>query len=118
MMEPELALTGRAVSPKIRAALRFMEENFAEPLPLAQLARLSNLSPCRFSTVFRREVGLPPRRYLSSLRVQRAQALLRRGESPAMAAIEVGFFDQSHLHRHFKRLCGATPGRFAASKAS
>lgn len=116
-MELEIAQAERhsRISPKIREALRFMEENFAEPLPLATLARLTGLSPCRFSIVFRREVGVPPHRYLCDLRVRRAQALLSDGESPASAAIAAGFFDQSHLHRHFKRLCGATPGRFAAA---
>ena len=108
----------RSVSPKIEAALRYMEENYAEPLSLAELARRSQLSPCRFSTVFRRQVGMSPQRYLCHLRVRAAQALLRRGEAPAVAAIEAGFFDQSHLNRHFKRICGATPARFAAASAS
>jgi transcriptional regulator GlxA family with amidase domain len=104
-----------AVSPKIRVALDFLEEHFARPLSLAALARRAKLSPCRFSTVFRREVGISPQRYLCRLRVRAAQQLLRRGETPAVAAIEAGFFDQSHLNRHFKRICGATPARFAAS---
>jgi transcriptional regulator GlxA family with amidase domain len=110
-----LAGASLAVSPKIRAALDFLEERFAEPLSLAHLARLSKLSPCRFSTVFRREVGMSPQRYLCRLRVRAAQHLLRQGETPAVAAIEAGFFDQSHLNRHFKRICGATPARFAAA---
>ncbi len=105
----------RRISPAIRAALGFMEVNFAEPLSLAQLARVSNLSVFRFATVFRREVGLPPHQYLCRLRVSHAQSLLRRGTSPATAAMESGFFDQSHLCRHFKRVCGVTPGQFAAT---
>lgn len=104
-----------SISSSIREALSFMEANFAEPLTLAQLARLSNLSVFRFATVFRREVGLPPHKYLCRLRVSHAQSLLRQGTSPATVAIDSGFFDQSHLCRHFKRLCGVTPGQFAAT---
>ncbi|HTZ79998.1 MAG TPA: AraC family transcriptional regulator [Stellaceae bacterium] len=103
------------ISPPIRGVLSFMEANFAEPLSLAQLARLSNLSLYRFATVFRREVGLPPHQYLCRLRISHAQFLLRQGTSPATVAMDSGFFDQSHLCRHFKRLCGVTPGQFVAT---
>ena len=58
--------------------------------------------------------GMPPHAYLVSLRVERAKALLREGRSAAEAALETGFYDQSQLTRHFKRLTGVTPGRFAA----
>ncbi|MEK6292928.1 MAG: helix-turn-helix domain-containing protein, partial [Paraburkholderia tropica] len=37
------------------------------------------------------------------------ERLLRRGVSPSLVAAEVGFFDQSHLCRHFKRVLGCTP---------
>lgn len=105
------------VSPSIRNVLSYMEENFTEPLTLAHLARLCDLSIYRFATVFRQEVGIPPHQYLCRLRILHAQTLLRQGTSPAIAAMESGFFDQSHLSRHFKRHCGITPGRFAAAEA-
>ena len=79
---------------------------------LEELAALANLSPCRFATVFRREIGLPPHRYLCHVRIQHAIALLRSGVPLAMAASEAGFFDQSHLSRHFKSICGMTPGKY------
>jgi len=104
-----------AISPPIRPVMSYMEEHFAEPLSLAELARMSNRSLYRFATVFRQEVGIPPHQYLCRLRIRHAQSLLRQGTSPTMAAVETGFFDQSHLSRHFKRFCGMTPGRFIAS---
>jgi transcriptional regulator GlxA family with amidase domain len=109
-------MTSRStISPSIREVMNFMEENFAEPLSLAQLARMCNRSLHRFATVFRQEVGIPPHQYLCRLRIRQAQALLRQGTPPTIAAVETGFFDQSHLSRHFKRFCGVTPGRFIAS---
>jgi len=114
-MEHLRDVTGaQPVLPAIRRALAIMQANFAEPLTVAQLAAVSGLSPCRFVTVFRRQVGVPPHQYLCRLRVAHARDLLRRGVSAAETATEAGFFDQSHLSRHFKRICGVTPGRFAA----
>lgn len=48
----------------------------------------------------------------------RARELLRRGVTAASVATAVGFCDQSQLHRHFVRLVGVTPGRYAASARS
>ena len=52
--------------------------------------------------------------YIRRQRVWRAQALLREGLAPARVAGETGFYDQSHLSRHFKRVCGMTPGQYVA----
>ncbi|SPB17205.1 AraC family transcriptional regulator [Caballeronia novacaledonica] len=93
-------------------ALVYIEANFDKTVSLAQLADLSALSVSRFATVFREQFGLSPYKYLCELRVQRAQTLLLAGVPGSVVATEVGFFDQSHLARHFKRLCGMTPSAF------
>jgi transcriptional regulator GlxA family with amidase domain len=71
----------------------------------------------RFATVFRRHYGVPPYQYLCRLRIEHARHLLRQGTPPVIVAMESGFFDQSHLSKHFKRLCGTTPGRYALDQA-
>ncbi|MDR5741234.1 MULTISPECIES: AraC family transcriptional regulator [unclassified Caballeronia] len=93
-------------------ALAYIESNFDKTVSLAQLADLSALSVSRFATVFREQFGLSPYKYLCELRVRRAQTLLLAGVPGSVVATEVGFFDQSHLARHFKRLCGMTPSAF------
>lgn len=98
----------------LAAAVRHIETRFTERLTLEELARIAGLSIFRFVTVFRRHVGISPYRYLSATRIRAAQDLLRRGVPPAIAAIEVGFCDQSHLCRHFRSVCGMTPGQFLA----
>jgi transcriptional regulator GlxA family with amidase domain len=105
------------VSPGIRAVLDFIERNFAEPITLAELATLCGLSLCRFVTVFRSQVGIPPHQYVCRVRVKEARALLRQGVPLAAVAFDTGFCDQSHLSRHFKRQCGITPGHFAGTRA-
>jgi AraC-like DNA-binding protein len=99
----------------IQRALRHIELHFGQRLSLAELAEMAGLSVWRFATVFRQKVGLSPHRYICRLRVQRAQALIRDGMAPATAASEAGFYDQSHLSRHFKNWCGMTPGQYLSS---
>ncbi|SAK81097.1 AraC family transcriptional regulator [Caballeronia temeraria] len=93
-------------------ARAYIEANFDKTVSLAQLADLSALSVSRFATVFREQFGLSPYKYLCELRVRRAQTLLLAGVPGSVVATEVGFFDQSHLARHFKRFCGMTPSAF------
>ena len=52
------------------------------------------------------------------LRVSRARELLRAGVHVAEAAQAVGFYDESQLHRHFRRIVGVTPGAYARSFVS
>jgi AraC-like DNA-binding protein len=93
-------------------ARAFIEAHFDEPVTLAQLAELSALSVSRFATVFRQQFGSSPYRYLCGLRIERAQVLLLAGVPGSVVAAEVGFFDQSHFARHFKRFCGMTPSMY------
>ncbi len=102
-------------SPAIRSVLDFIERNFADPIPLTELAALCGLSLHRFVTVFRSQVGVPPHQYVCRTRVRHARTLLRQGVPLAAAALDAGFCDQSHLSRHFKRQCGVTPGHFAGT---
>jgi len=99
-----------------RAAQALLDAHFHEELSLLHLAHQFNLSPQHFIGVFRREVGLPPHAYQTHRRVQHARFLLRAGHPIAEVALEVGFVDQSHLTRHFKRLLGTTPGRYVRGR--
>ena len=112
---PEIVLHPGELSPGIRAAVLYIEANYAEPLTLAELSRMAGLSLHRFVTVFRGQVGIPPHQFVCRTRVGQARALLRQGLPPAAVAADTGFCDQSHLSRHFKRFCGTTPGSYLNS---
>ena len=64
---------------------------------------------------FQRTFAITPHRYLIGRRVDAARKRLLDGEPVSRVACEVGFHDQAHLTRHFKRHVGATPARFARS---
>jgi transcriptional regulator GlxA family with amidase domain len=68
--------------------------------------------PCRARPT-RSEFGLPPHRYLTGRRVDTARRLVLEGTPLVEVATAAGFHDQAHLSRHFVRLLGTTPGRFA-----
>ncbi|OAJ56046.1 AraC family transcriptional regulator [Paraburkholderia ginsengiterrae] len=102
----------------LNAARAFIEAHFDELVTLTQLAGLSVLSVSRFATVFRQQYGSSPYRYLCGLRIQRAQTLLLKGVPGTVVATKVGFFDQSHFGRHFKRCCGTTPSIFVRRSAT
>jgi AraC family transcriptional regulator len=93
--------------------LELLHARLAEDVSIDELAREAGLSPAHFSTLFRNSTGVPPHQHQLRLRVERAQQLLQQGLEPGEAAVAVGFYDQSHLTRHMRRLLGVTPGALA-----
>ena len=96
----------------IRCTQEYLKASYAENISLEQLSNLVNLKSLRLLRVFRKAFGLPPHAYLVQVRVTEAKKLLAMGMSIVDVAIETGFSDQSHLHRHFKRIVGVTPGQY------
>lgn len=96
--------------PLLRSALDYLHAHLAQDVPLATLAATTGLSPSYFLRQFKASTGLAPHQYLIQQRVERARLLLLGGQhSIAAIAQAVGFADQSHLHRHFKRAFGVSP---------
>ncbi|MEV4514314.1 AraC family transcriptional regulator [Dactylosporangium sp. NPDC049525] len=79
---------------------------------LRELAAGVDLSPFHMLRVFRDATGFPPHTWLVLERVCRARQLLAAGVAPAQVASGVGFADQAHLTRWFKRVTGVTPAAF------
>ena len=107
------------VAPRTVALVRdYLHSMYQHQVSIAQLAQAAGVSDTQVIRSFSAKTGMPPHAYLVSLRVERAKAMLRAGRSPADVALEAGFSDQSQLTRHFKRLTGVTPGRFAAQTST
>ena len=119
--EVEASLPVEAGSPSgaqpraVSEALAFIHENYARELSLTDIAEAVNLSSFHLARLFKQSVGVPPHQYLIQLRVNSARWLLSAGageRSLAEVASAVGFADQSHFTRHFKRMTGVTPRQF------
>lgn len=104
--------------PAVRRAREYLDAHYAEDVTLDALAREAYLSKYHLARVFCAEVGIPPHAYLTELRVAAARRLLADGCPISDAAYRVGFAAQTHLHRHFVRSCGVTPGGYARGAAT
>jgi len=100
------------VSPRVGRVVDFVDEHLDQPLNLDRLAEEANLSKYHFLRLFREEVGQTPWAYVRDLRIKKAKRLLEQGVPPAEAAVEAGFFDQSHLTKAFKESEGTTPREY------
>lgn len=102
----------------VQRARAYLRETLSERVTLDALAEHAALDKFHLARAFRSEVGLAPYEYLTHLRVDRARELLRTGVRVAEVAQAVGFYDESQLHRHFRRIVGVTPGAYARSFAT
>jgi AraC-like DNA-binding protein len=87
-------------------------------LSLDELARDVGVNKFVLIRRFRASMGATPHRYRTLMRIERARVLLARGVSMSETAHEVGFADQPHFSRAFKRVLGVTPGAYARSVRS
>jgi AraC-like DNA-binding protein len=101
----------------VRRAREHIDAHYHAAVSLSELATLVHLSPFYLARAFQKEVGLPPHVYLENVRVNRARDLLLRGLPITDVSAAVGYADQSHLTKRFKRFLGMTPGQVARSRA-
>lgn len=101
----------------IERVCAFMHAHFGEELNLVMLANVAGMSRAYFVRVFAKHMNQTPHSYLTDIRVRAARKMLHAGRDPMGVAIDCGFFDQSHLNRHFKRRIGTTPGAYKNMRA-
>lgn len=92
-----------------------LADELTTPPSLADLATDLGLSRYQLLRAFRTTVGIPPYAWLAQYRVIRAKGLLESGLRPAEVASLVGFADQAHLTRWFRRVMGVTPAAYRNS---
>ena len=96
-------------------ALEFMRGNLHQPLKISDIAREVELSEFHFMRHFKLSTKMTVHQYLTNLRLEAAKSMLAGGMSSAMAAANVGFYDQSHFTRNFRLAFGITPSRYATA---
>ena len=106
---------GAAAARIARTVSARLADELTAPPTLAEMAADLGVSRYRLLRGFREVMGMPPYAWLAQYRVARARALLDAGLRPAEAAARVGFADQAHLTRWFRRVVGVTPGAYRNS---
>jgi AraC-like DNA-binding protein len=111
---------GAAPAPAGREAARrardLIAADLTDPPALDRLAAAVGTGPFPLLRAFREAYGLPPHAWLTQHRVSAARRLLDSGVPPAEAAVAVGFVDQAHLSRHFRRIVGVPPGAYRSAR--
>ena len=87
----------------------YIEDHLSDNLNLEELAERVNLSKYQLIRRFRDEQGTTPWKFLMGKRIEKVKELLEEGMSPGQAAVETGFYDQSHLNKVFRKSTGLTP---------
>ena len=101
-----------------RIVTDFIEEHLAEPVSLASLAQLVRLSLYHFCRAFKQSFGVPPHRYHSIRRIERAKSLLAKlACSVTEIGLTVGFSETSSFTAAFRKTTGSTPTAYRRSLA-
>jgi AraC-like DNA-binding protein len=108
---PCCATSAHGLSPRqLRITKEYLEANFAKDVSLRTLADLAGVSLSRFSRGFKASTGAAPYAWVLQVRIERSKDLLKQHSQPISdIAVEVGFADQSHFTKSFRRLVGVTP---------
>jgi AraC-like DNA-binding protein len=96
----------------ISRAITWVRDNYAQPVRIDDLARLSGLSTSAFHRHFRSVTAMTPLQFQKRIRLQHARSLLlAHGRDVAAVGHEVGYDSPSQFNREYRRLFGAPPGR-------
>lgn len=117
-LRPGPAAGGAVPGPGVARNLRdLLDERLLDVVTLEEAGRLVHAHPTHLVRAFSAAFGIAPHQYVTSRRVDLARRLLLDGQPPGEVATAAGFYDQPHLTRHFKRIVGTTPGRYARTGA-
>lgn len=95
---------------EIEKACEFIRQHFNERIYLDQICRCAGLSKSTLLRAFTKAKGVTPYRYLETVRISEAKALLGQGVQPIEVAMRTGFSDQSHFTNYFNSFIGLAPG--------
>jgi len=108
--------SGRRFPQWLERVRNILEQRFAEPFKLSEIAAEAGVHPVHLAREFRKHYGASVGEYLRRVRIEYAcRELMGSNVAVTNIAFAAGFADQSHFSRTFKRLCGTTPGRYRAS---
>lgn len=102
---------------RIKKVLRYIIDHYNEPLTVDEMARMANLSPLYFGSLFKQETGQTFRQYLRSIRLNQAENMLNNGiYNVSETAAECGFSDVFYFSKVFKEQRGLTPSEVVKAK--
>jgi YesN/AraC family two-component response regulator len=93
----------------VRHMMDRIEQSYSEPITLYSLAAELHRQGAYLGALFRREIGVPMRQWLTTVRLDHAAALVREGVKIEAVSMLVGYRSKKNFYRQFKRRFGTTP---------
>jgi AraC family transcriptional regulator len=112
-VQTKLQMRGGLAGWQRHLVTQYIEDHVSDQISLAGLAELAQLSMFHFARAFKQSFGMPPHRYHTSRRIERAKILLAKpNQSVTEIAHEMGFADTSSFSTTFRKLAGQTPTEY------
>jgi AraC-like DNA-binding protein len=86
-----------------------IQAHLGHKIVLEDLAKILDLDKFKFIRLFKKHIGLSPFSYITMLRIDKSKTFLQQGATLVDAALDAGFYDQSHYTNYFKHYVGVTP---------
>lgn len=106
-------IKSKSIASKIKI---FLDKNQHHDISIDQISKFIGLSKFYVLNIFKKEYGITPHSYLLNLKVHRAKDLIDSGVSIIDAALDAGFYDQSHFSRVFKEIFTITPKQYQKNR--
>jgi AraC family transcriptional regulator len=117
MSQAEIPIKGGLAIWQQRVIAAYVEDHLPEQIPLAKLARLVRLSTFHFCRAFKQSFGVPPHRYHTNRRVERAKAMLaEQTHSVTEVGLTLGFSETSSFTAVFRKVTGQTPSGYCRNR--
>jgi len=95
---------------ELSPVIRYIDAHYTEPVSMKEMAAMAGLSATQFNLRFRKLLRMSPGEYVLSRRIKEARRrLTETSESIAEIGIRLGFVDQSHFTKRFRKVTGMTP---------
>jgi AraC-like DNA-binding protein len=94
---------------RIDHVIGHIQAHLGQKIALEDLAKILDLDKFKFIRLFKKNLGLSPFSYITMLRIDKSKQFLQQGATLVDAALDAGFYDQSHYTTYFKHYVGVTP---------
>jgi len=103
----------KSISPRMRRMTLYLQNNIDKSPTRRDLAKKFSISPEHVNALFKKELGISPAKFLKRIKIYKACRLLREdGLSIKETADLMGFYDEFHFSKAFKKIMGASPSKF------
>lgn len=99
-------------SPRLKILKEYIHDNLGNKLLLAEMSRLCFTSPFHLLRIFTKFTGITLYQFILVRRIEKAKELLKARQSIHDVTFQMGFSDQSHFTRSFKKMVGLTPRQY------